>query len=253
MKEGSTDNFEKIQKDYYNTIASEYEMHYSSSDAINYRHGLYNHFLKSFDLRKMNVLDAMCGGGQSTGFFLKRGAIVTGVDISEGQCENFRKNHPECEIYCRSILNSGLIEGSFDFIITDSLHHVHPDVNKCMKNFYALLKPGGYLMFWEPSAKSIFDYIRKIWYREDKKYFQENEAAIDLKKLISDNSNSFRLIKKFYGGNIAYIFVLLTMAMRLKNKKNRVSFRIFLFFEKIINHLQNRYTALWFLALFQKK
>jgi 2-polyprenyl-3-methyl-5-hydroxy-6-metoxy-1,4-benzoquinol methylase len=253
MKKGDTENFEAVQKDYYNTIAQEYELHYSSSDALKYRHSLYSGFLKNIDVKEMKILDAMCGGGQSTGFFIKRGANVTGIDISEGQCENFKKNFPGCEIHCRSILSPELGEKCFDFIITDSLHHVHPDIDRCMMVFNGLLKPGGYLMLWEPSAKSIFDYIRKVWYKRDKKYFQENEAAIDLKKLITDNNESFRLVKKSYGGNIAYIFVLLTMALRLKNNKKRVWFNVFLFFEKGLSRLQNRYTALWFLALFQKK
>jgi ubiquinone/menaquinone biosynthesis C-methylase UbiE len=40
-----------------------------------------------------------------------------------------------------------------------------------MKEFYRILKPGGHLLLWEPSAGSILNLLRKIWYKLDKKYF----------------------------------------------------------------------------------
>jgi ubiquinone/menaquinone biosynthesis C-methylase UbiE len=253
MKELKFKDSENKQKSYYNSIANEYDEHYASDNALKYRHNIYAKFLQDFDLKEKMILDAMCGGGQSTEFFLKKGAILTGIDISEKQCENYKKRFPNCEIYCRSILENNLAAETFDFIITDSVHHIHPYVDKCMAEFYRLLKPNCFLMLWEPSAKSISDYFRKIWYKKDKKYFQDNEAAIDLDKLTRDNFYMFKLVKKKFGGNFAYVFIFLTMAMRMKNKKNRFLLTALFFLEKTINYFQNRYTALWFLVLYQKR
>lgn len=247
------DKSEEIQKEYYDKISNEYDMHYAGNDAIKYRHEIYKIFLGNINFSNLEILDAMCGGGQSTGFFLSRGGTVTGVDISTGQCENFKKRHPDCNIYCSSILNNGLPDNKYDFIITDSLHHIHPNVDKCMEEFYRLLKPSGKLMLWEPSANSIFDYIRKLWYKKDTKYFQDNEAAIDIIKLSKDNEDRFKLIKKKYGGNFGYVLILLTMAMRMKNKRKKYFFSFILSIEKFINKLQNKYIALWVLALYEKK
>lgn len=244
---------ETIQKEYYDKISNEYDIHYASNNAIKYRHLIYKAFLDNENFNDFQILDAMCGGGQSTGFFLSRGAIVTGVDISSGQCDNFKKRFPNSDIYCRSILETRMSDSKYDFIITDSLHHIHPNVDKCMDEFYRLLKPSGKLMLWEPSANSIFNLIRKIWYKKDTKYFQYNEAAIDLNKLTNDNKNKFKLIKSKYGGNFGYIFLLLTMAIRTKPKRNKQLFSFLIFIEKLINVIQNKYFALWFLALYEKK
>lgn len=245
---------EKNQKKYYDSIAKEYEFHYNDENALKYRHQVYDDFLKGIKLEGINVLDAMCGGGQSASFFHKKGAIVTGVDISEGQTENFKKRFPNCEIYCDSILNFTINEGNYDFFITDSVHHLHPNVKECMERFYCLLKPGGYLMIWEPSAGSVFDLIRKLWYKTDKKYFQDNEASIDLERLTKDFSSKFSLKKSNYGGNFGYVLLLITMALRKKNKiSNKSIVNFILFLERIINKIQNKYISLWFMALYQKK
>ena len=46
--------------------------------------------LEGLNLAGMNVLDAMCGSGQTTEYLLARGATVTGLDISNQVVEIFR-------------------------------------------------------------------------------------------------------------------------------------------------------------------
>ncbi len=82
---------EKKQSEYYNKIAETYDLHYSNQYALEYRHQLYKNILKSIDLENCRALDAMCGGGQTTGFLLENKSLVTGLDISMQQCEM----HPE--------------------------------------------------------------------------------------------------------------------------------------------------------------
>jgi len=245
---------ERIQRDYYNRISIEYEKHYNDDNALKYREAIFNDFLQSFDFKGKRVLDAMCGGGQSTLFFLSRGAVVVGVDISENQLKEYHRKFPKNEVYNESILNFTKYEGEFDFIVTDSLHHMHPKVDECLAQFHNLLSKDGYLFVWEPSSGSFIDLLRKFWYRVDSRYFEENESSINLRRLTKDQKDIFDLHKKSYGGGPGYLFLLVTMALRFKRKiSNRTIVRILILLELAMNKLQNRYTALWFMALYKKK
>lgn len=251
MKKLSPD--ENNQKKYYNNIADEYEKHYASESSNYYRIAIYEKFLKGFDFNDKEILDAMGGSGQSAAFFSKYDSKITALDISEKQCELFKLKFPTSKVVCASILDNGFDDNIFDYIITDSLHHLHPNVDECMKEFHRILKPGGKLILWEPSGGSILDLLRQIWYKLDTKYFQENEKAIELNRLINDQKNSFKILKKQYGGNIGYIFNTLTMALRLPTVKSKKIFNFLIFIELLLLKLQTKYFSLWFLAIFEKK
>jgi SAM-dependent methyltransferase len=252
MKEQNYSEIELKQKQYYDKIASEYNAHYASDRALLYRYDLYSNFLKDVDASGLKVLDAMCGGGQSTSYFLSKGAEVVGIDISEKQCLHYKTRFPHNDVFCQSMLQNDFPVSSFDFIVTDSVHHIHPYVNDCMQEFHRLLKPGGRLLIWEPSAGSIFDIARKIWYRFDRKFFEDNEKSIDLNRLVRHHRENLRLVKHKYGGNISYVFNSMTMPMRLQNKRLDNMYKFLNGTERYVEICQSRLTSLWFLALFQK-
>jgi ubiquinone/menaquinone biosynthesis C-methylase UbiE len=242
---------EDLQKSYYNAIAREYDEHYSSDAAIAYREMIYAEFLTPGELAGKEVLDAMCGGGQNSIIFSRMGARITALDLSDAQCELYRKRFPGNRIICASVLESGLPDESFDFIYVDSLHHLHPRVNDAIKEFHRLLKPGGRLMLWEPSGGSALDLFRRLWYRLDTKYFQENEAAIDLERLRRAHPE-IRLLKHRYGGNIGYVLVFLSMALRIPSRWVNFYSKPLLKVEMILQKVQGRFLSLWFISLFEK-
>ena len=96
-----TDSEEK-QRRYYDRIAETYDQHYGSDHNLAYRERLFERVFGGVDLAGARVLDAMCGGGQNAAYFVDRGARVTGVDISEKQCEQYRRRFPGSEVVCRS-------------------------------------------------------------------------------------------------------------------------------------------------------
>ncbi len=109
MTEGGLTESERVQKAYYDRIAGAYDRHFSNEYALKYRYGLYDSILLDVvDFRDLHVLDAMCGGGQSAGYFTERRATVTGIDISCEQGGRFDLGHPEAAIVCGSILGAGL-------------------------------------------------------------------------------------------------------------------------------------------------
>jgi len=241
-----------IQREYYNKISEVYDLHYTKKESLDYKNKLLEDFLGSKIFDGRIVLDAMCGGGQSTAFFLKKGAKVVGIDISEKQCDKYKQRFPNTQIICGSILSTNLENEKFDYIFTDSLHHLHPNINQGLNELIRLLKPSGTLIIWEPSAGSIFDLARKLWYKLDKTYFASNEKSINLDYIEQTYKKSIKLTEAFYGGNIAYLFVFLSMALRIPAKWVKYYATAFFAIEKKISKYQNKFLCLWVFACFQK-
>lgn len=238
------------QKKYYNKISLEYQNHYGNEYALKYRFRLYDQLLKKIDLNGKSVLDAMCGGGQSSLYFDQFDCKIEGVDISEEQCKFYSLSLPKHKIFCSSILDF-IPKKKYDIIVTDSLHHLHPNVNDVLYLFDSMLNKGGYIILWEPNSKSIFDLLRRLFYKLDSKYFMENEASINLDK-VNNKLKNYNLINSIYGGNFGYLFLNLSMALRLSNFYKKYFFKYLMVLENFINLFQISYNSLWFLAIFKK-
>jgi ubiquinone/menaquinone biosynthesis C-methylase UbiE len=253
VKSRSFSESEEKQQRYYDQIAENYDQHYGSAHNLAYRERIVDRALGGMDLAGLRVLDAMCGGGQNAAYFVARGCRVTGVDISEKQCEQYRRRFPDSDVVCASALDTGLEAESFDLVFTDSLHHLHPHVDAGMREFHRLLRPGGSLVVWEPSSGSAFDTLRKVWYRLDRTYFEDNEASIDVDRLARDNRGRFDLAEVLYGGNFGYLLVGLSMALRIPLRLVDHYAPALLKVEEAVLPLQGRRTALWVLARLVKR
>jgi 2-polyprenyl-3-methyl-5-hydroxy-6-metoxy-1,4-benzoquinol methylase len=242
------------QKEYYNSIATTYDKHYANPSAIQYRSEVFDRFLndQKIELKNLKVLDAMCGGGENAFYFAQKGALVSGIDISEAQCKFFAQRFPQSTIKCESIFSSGFNDSEFDFIVTESLHHLHPNVEEGVREMIRILKPGGYLMIWEPSSGSLLDLARKLWYKLDHKYFEDNEQSIDIKLVTRYLSKEARLIKSHFGGNIGHLFVMSSMQMRIPTAIVKLYAKLFLYGEKIIEKFQTQITSCWVLGIYKK-
>ena len=247
-----TSKEEHAQQQYYDAISKEYDSHFGSQVALDYRARVYDLILDKLDTSGMTVLDAMCGGGEATSYFNSRGANCVGVDISYECCRAYAARHGESQVACCSILNTAFADRSFDLVMTDSLHHLHPWVNPGIEEIHRILKPGGYFCCWEPAAGSIFDAMRKLWYRLDPKYFEENEAAIDGKRLQLEHSDKFRLVAQVYGGNVGYLAINGAMALRLPVAFVERTGPFLSKMEGMVNRIQPRALSLWFLMLLQR-
>src|SRR5215510_4543442 len=97
---------EQLQALHYNRISSQYERHYGDVCSKEYRERFIEQpMFAGIDLRGMNVLEAMCGNGQTTAFLLSQGARVTGLDISTAEIDSFQKRWPSEKARCASILS----------------------------------------------------------------------------------------------------------------------------------------------------
>lgn len=207
---------ETRQREHYDTIGSDYEAHYDDATSQRYRDTFINDALfEGIDLRGLEVLEGMCGSGQTTRYLVERDAVVSGLDISGGQIESFTRRWPQCRGIRGSMTDSGLPDASFDcVVVVGGLHHVHPQVKDAVREIHRVLRPGGHFCFMEPHARSLPDTLRQWWYARDP-LFQDNEAAIDVERLAADFDAEFTVRHAYYRGNVAYMLVYNSMVFRI--------------------------------------
>ena len=245
---------ERQQQEHYDNIAADYEAHYSDQWSVEYRRRfIYEPMFEGLNLSGMNVLDAMCGSGQTTEYLLAHGASVTGLDISNEVVETFRTRWTGAKVVKRSLLDSGLPDNSFDCIaVVGGLHHIHPNVKQAVRELHRVLKPGGYLCFMEPHSGSFPDIIRRIWYRFDS-LFADNEASIHIGRLQKDFGDLLELKKAYYLGNIAFLLVLNSLIFRIPPASKKHFAPAFMKVEAVVNKLQTKLTSCFVVAQWQKR
>jgi ubiquinone/menaquinone biosynthesis C-methylase UbiE len=246
---------EQNQAELFDRIASEYEQHYSDKYSQRYRALFYNTpLIEGLNLSGKRVLEGMCGSGQTTQFLLSKGAEVVGLDISEQMINSFKRSFPNNQAVQASMLDTKLEEASFDYvIIVGSLHHLQPHVQAAIDEVFRLLKPGGYFCFIEPHSGSLPDLVRKLWYKLDKHFFEENESSIDFNQLAVINAQRFEVCKTKYLGNIAYILVLNTLILRMPKKLKRLYTPTLLRLEAFISKFQNKTFSCFIVGQWRKK
>lgn len=247
------DASEQLQQDHYDQIADEYEAHYSDASSLEYRRRfIYEPMFEGIDLSGLKVLDAMCGAGQTTAYLLSRGAQVTGLDLSKEVIRSFKNRWANCDAIQRSLLDSGLPSDYFDcVVIFGGLHHIHPHVTAALKEVNRVLKTGGYLCFMEPHSGSLPDVIRRIWYKHDR-FFADNEAAIDVESLEREFSSQFKSDKVEYRGNVAFLLVLNSLIFRIPLKAKPYYSPALIKLEALISKLQGKLNSCFVVARWQK-
>lgn len=207
----------------YDAIASEYHDHYDDPLSTRYRYEFfYDRIFAGVDLNGKRVLDAMCGTGGSAQYLLARGARVTGLDISPSTLQRYTDLFPAAAAVEASILDTKLPDRSFDVVvIIGGLHHVQPHVSDALSEVHRLLEPGGIFAFVEPPAHTLVDVARKLWYRLDR-YFSDNEAAIDLDRLLEHHRSRFEPVSVHHGGGPGYFLVFNSLVLRIPHTVKNV-------------------------------
>lgn len=245
---------EQLQKEHYDRISEQYEAHYSDPASQQYRlKFILQPMFEGIKLSGMEVLDAMCGSGQTAGYLLSQEASVTGLDISTEAIMAFQRQWPNCNAVCRSIFDSDFASESFDcVVVVGGLHHLHPQVSEAVREIKRVLKPRGYFCFMEPHSRSVPDLVRKRWYKHDP-FFSDNEAAIDLEALKNEFSSSFEFNKEAYMGNIGFLLVLNSMIFRIPVRFKPVYAPTLLRLEAAISKLQGRFLSCFVVGRWQRR
>lgn len=104
------------------------------------------------DLAGFEVLDAGCGEGHNTRLFARRGAKMTGIDISPRLLDAAQKREEAeplgIKYVVRSFTNlSGLADESFDAAVSTMALMDGPDFPAAARELYRILRKGGGLYF----------------------------------------------------------------------------------------------------------
>ena len=90
------------------------------------------------------VLDVACGTGVLFPDYIKRGALVTAVDISPEMVKIARSKFPEINIICGDVEEIAFSEEIDAIMIYNAFPHF-PEPERLIKNLSALLRKGGRL------------------------------------------------------------------------------------------------------------
>ncbi len=101
------------------------------------------------------ILDICCGYGITAVRCAKKGAVVTGIDISPNMIELAGRNASgngvadRIDLFRMSAHSIGFDDGAFDISVgIGALHHLNPDL--AGREIARVLKPGGAAVFLEP-------------------------------------------------------------------------------------------------------
>jgi SAM-dependent methyltransferase len=246
---------ETSQRQHYNRIAADYEAQYGDPDGLVYREKfLYEPLLAGLDLEGRNVLEALSGSGHATEYLLKqKKALVAGLDISDEAIASFKERWPGCEAICASITDSGLAADSFDcVVVVMGLHHLHPHLSDALREIHRLLRKGGTFCFTEPHLDSGFNRFRKMWYRRDS-LFAENEESLDIDALKKEFAELFDYRVEKYVGSVAYLLVLNSMIFRVPLWLKRIYSPAVILLERIFSAVHSPTLSLAVVCQWEKK
>jgi SAM-dependent methyltransferase len=231
----------RLQAAHYNRIADDYAVHYGDKYSQEYRNRFINkHLFEGIELKGLKVLEAMCGSGETTAYLLEKGADVTGVDVSESEIDKFKDRWPDANGVCSSIYHTGFEDESWDcVVVVGGLHHLHPHLSDAVREMHRILKKGGYFCFAEPHQGSLSDSVRRVWYRHDD-LFADNEEAIDVSGLHEEFKGQFSDQKEVYCGNLGYLFVLNSMVFRVPIRLKKLYSPLMLGIEGLIERFQGK-------------
>jgi SAM-dependent methyltransferase len=246
---------ETSQRQHYNRIGADYEAQYGDPDGLVYREKfLYEPLLDGLDLEGRNVLEALSGSGHATEYLLnKKRALVTGLDISDEAIASFKERWPTAEAFCASITDSGLAADSFDcIVVVMGLHHLHPHLLEALREIHRLLRKGGTFCFTEPHQDSGFNHFRRMWYRRDS-LFADNEESLDIDALKTECADLFEYRVEKYVGSVAYLLVLNSMIFRVPLWLKRLYSPAIIGLEKLLSVFHSRTFSLAVICQWEKK
>lgn len=138
--------------------------------------------LVNFDsYRGKKLLEIGCGAGIDMVHFVRAGALVTGVDLSQTAidlaCQNLAQNRLSADLH---VMNGEALEfpdDHFDAVYAHGVLQYTADTNKMMSEIHRVLKPGGEAILMLYNRNSWLNWMRKVT-----KVPLEHEDAPVLKK-----------------------------------------------------------------------
>lgn len=244
------------QKILFEKIHEEYELHYYDKYSMKYREQfIYKKLFHCIDLNDCEVAELASGSGHNSRALISKfpKIRIVGYDISEKACTDYHSN-TNCESFQIDLTKKFESKTKYDvIIIIGGLHHCIADLPTTFHNIANMLKPKGLLLMVEPNKNFILQYLRDLWYKTDKKYFDyKTESALDHDQLMSIANKWFALDDIWYMGGPAHLLILNSLIFRMPLKLKCILAQPLFFIEQLYNHLPGKrwfslFGAIWHL------
>jgi SAM-dependent methyltransferase len=248
------------QKAHYEKIHEDYSRHYYDPTSMKFRDAfIYKYLFKGIDLNGKKVADLACGSGYNS-LYLKKyypKIQVFGFDISNKACQDYEKivERPATEIdLTKKNTFDATLKEQFDCVlIMGAIHHCVENLPETFRNIHSILKPGGYLLMFEPNKYYFLEGMRKAWYRWDRYFEADTEEALDHTQLLATYSHLFDCENVAHLGGPAYFLIYNSLLFRIPIKlKQIISYPLFAL-ERLYNLLPGRFMYPYFIARWRKK
>lgn len=245
-----------LQESHYDKITKDYDAHYFDDTSIDFRKEFfYEYMFQGLDLNEKLVADLACSSGYNSNFVLSRypKTKVFGFDISAIACE-FYKTNTNCDAYKVDLtLGHNPCNLEFDVVmIIGGLHHCVSNLEGTFNTIKKMIKPGGILLMVEPNKESIFEWVRKIWYKCDKYFEANSEHALSHKELFSTYGQGFSILDCEYMGGPAYFLVYNSLIFRIPVRWKKIIAPPLMYVERLYNHLPGKFFFPYFVARWKR-
>jgi ubiquinone/menaquinone biosynthesis C-methylase UbiE len=151
---------DKLEREFYDKEAEKYLLNfdknlfrYDENEPLPPRHKFFYSLLE--DVKRKHILDCCCGCGFTSVRLAKRGALITGIDISPRMIEvaemnaEFNNISKSINFKVMSAQDMSFNDNTFDYVVSlVGLHHLNLEL--AGKEIRRVLKVGGKAVFLEP-------------------------------------------------------------------------------------------------------
>lgn len=121
------------------------------------------------------VADLGCGSGVFTQILKDLGYSARGLDLSEGLIRVAQTKHPGIPFEVGDVEHLPYENGSMDGILLSGILHHLPDLEKCAREVFRVLKPGGSFVAFDPNRMNPAMYL----YRDRSSPFYSREGVTE--------------------------------------------------------------------------
>ena len=209
------------QTQHYEAIHEDYERHYYDSSAMAFRDKfIYDVLFAGLDLNGKIVADLASGSGHNSVAVRRRfpGANVVGFDISSKACEAYERNTGAKAHQIDLMSGSDYGVRADVAMVFGGLHHCAANLPQTFKTAAHIVRPGGLFLMFEPNRQYFLEGARQAWYRLDKYFDQETEAALNHGAMAKLASEYFSPTLCRYMGGPAYFLIFNSLLFRLPER-----------------------------------